>query len=92
MRLIELLQDIAGLEHLPTEPVEVADDQHVEWSPTPARVEGVHETEKTRTVRKLGAANAVVDVDVRVEDRPALASRVGARVLDLTRDGLLLRR
>ena len=41
-------------------------------------------------MRELGAADAVVDVDVLVGDRPALRAAYGARVLDLPRDRLLL--
>ena len=54
------------------------------------RLERVHEPQEARALRELGAADAVVDVDVVVVDRPALRRGVGLGVLDLAGDGLLL--
>ena len=49
------------------------------------RLQRGHRAQEAGPVGKFGAADAVVDVDVRVIDRPSPSRRIGARVLDLTR-------
>ena len=85
--LDELLQRVRRLDRFPAEPRFLRHHEHLERRP---RLQRVHQPQKAGTVRKLGAGDPVVDVDVLVGDDPALARGVLARVLDLPRDRLLL--
>jgi hypothetical protein len=53
-------------------------------------LERVHETEKSGALRKLRAADAFIDVDGVVVDRPAFLRGVRLGMLDLASDGLIL--
>jgi hypothetical protein len=57
-------------------------DEHLKRRP---RLQRVHQAEKAGAVGELGAADGVVDVDVRVVDRPAFRGSERARVLNLAR-------
>jgi hypothetical protein len=54
------------------------------------RLQRVHEAQEAGPVRKLGAADAVVNEDETVVDAPTLHDRVGLCVFDLPGDRLLL--
>jgi len=73
--LDQLLQHEADLDLLAADATLVHDDQHVDRRSWFACGHG-HQSHERRTARELGPADAVIDVDVRVVDGPALAPRI----------------
>jgi hypothetical protein len=55
-----------------------------------ALAEGVHEPEEAWALDKLGAADAVVDIDGVLKDQPAVPGGVLSRMLDLAGHGALV--
>src|SRR5581483_5213847 len=85
----ELLQYVAGLELLATEAIKVADDQGLERCRAPTLVKRGEQAHEPRPIGELSAADAVVLIDVRVVDTPALRRGERTGLVDLTRDRLL---
>jgi hypothetical protein len=69
----ELLQGIGCLDLLTAEPRDFRHQEHLKRRP---RLQRVHEPQEPGPIRKLGAGDPVVDVDMLVADRPALGGRV----------------
>jgi hypothetical protein len=70
--------------HLAADGLLLADDEALKRGPW----QHAHEPHETRSPLELGAADAVVDEDVRLRDGPALGNSERLRVLDLPRDAL----
>ena len=83
----ELLQRPRRLDLLAPEAILVHHDQDGEGGP---RLERVHQPRKPGRRWNSAPEMAVIRIDVRLVDRPTLPHGIGARVLDLARDGLRL--
>jgi hypothetical protein len=85
-RLDQLLERVGGFDRFAAQPGFFR-HEHLERRP---RFQRVHQAQEAGPVRKLGAADAVVNIHVLVGNDPALANGVRPRVLDLPRDAFLI--
>jgi hypothetical protein len=77
----DLFQQIGRFDLLTPKPTLLAHHEHLERR---ARRQRIDQADEPGPLRELRAADPVVDVDVRLGDRPSLHGRVCAGVVDLT--------